>query len=447
MTGLYKFLFLIADFILLNLSILTAFYIFESDFFYLDKTGIVHLVLYSNLAWVFLIIVASPYSMSKSWKASKILKNQLAFIFIHLIVVLSLVVFLNRAYSLSSIALIYLLFLPLFFLVRIVMYYVRKIVTDPPSKRNFLIIGINDISFEVRKFYLLHPELNYRFIAYVEYEAAGFPLSKVQTICATSDVHEIYCCLPNVSSGQLRDLVSFGLDSLIKVKIVLDTKESDRLSIQLDRYNKQPGKNTIALDESWNQLMKRVFDLCFASIFILLVMSWLTPLLAIIIRFDSRGPVFFLQNRSGRDNVSFKCMKFRTMVVNTEADTKQATSNDPRITKLGAFLRKTSLDELPQFFNVFLGDMSVVGPRPHMLRHTDEYSKLIESFMGRHYVKPGVTGLAQCLGYRGETKTLVEMENRVRLDRYYIENWTFWLDIKIIFLTVISLIRGSDKAY
>lgn len=140
-------------------------------------------------------------------------------------------------------------------------------------------------------------------------------------------------------------------------------------------------------------------------------------------------------------------MKFRTMRVNVEADSKQATVDDPRVTKLGGFLRKTSIDELPQFINVFLGSMSIVGPRPHMLRHTDEYSKLIERFMGRQYVKPGITGLAQCLGYRGETRNLTDMENRVRLDRYYIENWTFWLDIKIIFLTIVSLIRGSEKAY
>ena len=135
------------------------------------------------------------------------------------------------------------------------------------------------------------------------------------------------------------------------------------------------------------------------------------------------------------------------MVVNHDSDTLQATKNDPRITKLGQFLRKSSIDELPQFINVLLGDMSVVGPRPHMLKHTEQYSKLIEKFLGRHYVKPGITGLAQCMGYRGETKTIEDMENRVRLDRYYIENWSFWFDIKIIFLTVVSLVRGSDKAF
>lgn len=135
------------------------------------------------------------------------------------------------------------------------------------------------------------------------------------------------------------------------------------------------------------------------------------------------------------------------MRVNVEANTKQATVDDPRITKLGRFLRKSSLDEIPQFFNVFMGSMSVVGPRPHMLKHTEEYSKLIDRFMARHYIKPGITGLAQCMGYRGETKHLSEMRNRVKLDRLYIESWTLMLDVKVIFLTVTGVVRGSEKAF
>jgi Undecaprenyl-phosphate glucose phosphotransferase len=289
-------------------------------------------------------------------------------------------------------------------------------------------------------------ELGYRFKGYIDFDTQNLPTQEVQKFCSENEVHEIYCCVPGMEYRKLKQLINFGLDSLIKVKVVL---ASHPQVIQLDRYEKLPVLNisTIPLDESVHQFIKRVFDIVFSSVFLLLVMSWLVPIMALIIKLDSRGSVFFLQDRSGKDNKSFKCMKFRTMIVNAESDTKQATKNDSRITKLGNFLRKSSIDELPQFINVFLGSMSVVGPRPHMLRHTDEYSKLIEAFMGRHYVKPGITGLAQCMGYRGETKTLEEMENRVRLDRYYIENWTFWLDIKIIFLTVVSLIRGSDKAY
>ena len=135
------------------------------------------------------------------------------------------------------------------------------------------------------------------------------------------------------------------------------------------------------------------------------------------------------------------------MSVNNDADHRQASRDDTRITTVGSFLRKTSLDELPQFLNVLSGEMSVVGPRPHMLKHTEEYSKVIGKFMARHYVKPGVTGLAQSKGYRGETKNIIDMKNRVKLDRFYIENWSFLLDVKIIVLTVFELLRGSEKAY
>jgi Undecaprenyl-phosphate glucose phosphotransferase len=449
MSNFNRIYLIISDFLLLNFSIFLASYGSDSSFWVNDKIGIVYLLIYSNLGWLFLVLVSEPYSITKSWAVTKIIKNQLAFIFIHLLIVASLIVFLNREYSTFQVLLIYLILTPFFFVSRIILFYIRKIVIKETEFRNYILIGRNKLSFEVRKFYLRNPDLHYHFLSYIDFESDKFPFQDVEDFCAQNEVHEIYCCAPNVESNQLQQLIAFGLNSLIKVKLITEPGAFDQSTIQLDKYDKLPGLNIaiIPLDESRNQFLKRIFDIAFSSIFILLVMSWLVPLLTIIIKLDSKGPVFFLQDRSGKDNKSFKCMKFRTMVVNREADMKQATANDPRITNLGAFLRKTSIDELPQFINVFLGSMSVVGPRPHMLKHTVEYSKLIETFMGRHYVKPGITGLAQCLGYRGETRTLEEMENRVRLDRYYIENWTFWLDIKIIFLTVVSLIRGSDKAY
>jgi len=135
------------------------------------------------------------------------------------------------------------------------------------------------------------------------------------------------------------------------------------------------------------------------------------------------------------------------MIVNNEADSKQASKNDSRITRIGNILRKTSLDELPQFINVILGNMSLIGPRPHPVKLNEQFATKISNIMSRHYVKPGITGLAQCMGYRGETQELMDMENRIRMDRFYIENWSFWLDIKIVFLTIVSLLRGSEKAY
>jgi len=170
-------------------------------------------------------------------------------------------------------------------------------------------------------------------------------------------------------------------------------------------------------------------------------------LLAFLIKLSSNGPVLFTQLRSGRDNKPFTCYKFRSMFVNGEQNSLQATKDDPRVTKIGAFLRKTSLDEFPQFFNVLLGHMSIVGPRPHMLSHTEQYSNLIDQFMVRHFIKPGITGWAQINGLRGETKTVNDMHERVKADVWYMENWSFPLDLKIIFMTAFNVLHGEKNAY
>jgi len=177
------------------------------------------------------------------------------------------------------------------------------------------------------------------------------------------------------------------------------------------------------------------------------VFTWLMPLMAILIKVNSRGPVFFRQQRSGKGNNVFTCLKFRTMRVNAEADELQATKGDVRITGMGRFLRKTNLDELPQFFNVLLGHMSVVGPRPHMLRHTEQYAALIDQFMVRHLIKPGITGWAQVHGFRGETSDTYKMEKRVEYDVWYIENWSLLLDLKIIVLTLGNMLKGEENAF
>jgi len=195
-----------------------------------------------------------------------------------------------------------------------------------------------------------------------------------------------------------------------------------------------------------NKIVKRAFDILFSLSVILLIFPWLFPIIAILIKLESRGPIFFLQERTGYWNKPFQFIKFRSMTVNTLSDTKQATRNDARVTKIGNFLRKSSLDEMPQFFNVLMGDMSVVGPRPHMLKHTEEYSNLIDTYMVRHRVKPGITGWAQINGYRGPTETLNKMESRVEYDVHYMKNWTFLMDIRCVIFTVINMIRGEKNA-
>jgi len=201
------------------------------------------------------------------------------------------------------------------------------------------------------------------------------------------------------------------------------------------------------LDDATNRLIKRTFDIAFSAAVIIILLSWLLPLLAVLIKVTSKGPVFFVQKRHGINNKTFRCLKLRTMRTGQEHQFKQATRNDDRVTPLGRFLRKTSLDEMPQFLNALVGDMAVVGPRPHALKHNEKFSPAIRNFWQRHTVKPGITGLAQIRGYRGDTSTIMRMKNRVRLDIFYIQNWTFILDVKIVWMTVVSLLRGDQNAF
>ena len=195
-----------------------------------------------------------------------------------------------------------------------------------------------------------------------------------------------------------------------------------------------------------NRIAKRSFDFVF-SFFVCLFLLPFIPIIGFIIICQSRGPIFFKQERTGLNGKSFMCYKFRSMHVNNDADTKQATKDDPRKFAFGEFMRKTNIDELPQFFNVLFGDMSVVGPRPHMVYHTEHYRKLIDKYMVRHFSRPGITGWAQVTGFRGETKELWQMEERIRRDIWYIENWSFWLDLKIILMTFTSFFKNDKNAY
>lgn len=448
MSSLVKIIFFIFDICLLNLSMLSAFY-FNSGFQLDHWADSIYLIIFSNISWLFLILVSQPYSVTKEWPVSKIIKSQIAFLVIHLLVTSALVVFLNRQYDISQIILFYFFFLILYFGYRLLFYYLRKFTIQKSDVTRFILIGRNDLAFEVRKFYLKNPAEKYQFVSYIEYEGTSFPIDKIQQICSTNNVQEIICCTPFEDKSIFKELIQFGLDSLIKVRLIFAFNNGLPSSIALQENDRLPGIDILAvkLDEPQNQILKRSFDIVFSILFFVFVLTWLIPIIAILIKIDSKGPVFFIQQRNGEGNRPFNCFKFRTMVVNNEADSKQATKNDSRITRMGKFLRKSSIDELPQFINVLKGEMSLIGPRPHPIKLNEKFQPLISNLLSRHYVKPGITGLAQCMGYRGETNTLADMENRVRLDRYYIENWTFWLDIKIVFLTVVSLIRGSDKAY
>ncbi len=217
---------------------------------------------------------------------------------------------------------------------------------------------------------------------------------------------------------------------------------------QLNNIGSMPVLSTLSNPlNSWtNRVLKRSFDLLVSGTFLIFYPLIYIPV-AIAVKASSPGPVYFRQKRTGYLGKDFDCLKFRTMKMNKDSDKAQATADDPRKTRLGAFLRKTSLDELPQFINVFRGDMSVVGPRPHMLIHTEQYTRLVDRYMVRHSVKPGITGWAQVNGYRGITDELWKMEKRVEYDVWYIEHWSFLLDLKIMVRTVWNAVRGEKNAF
>lgn len=272
---------------------------------------------------------------------------------------------------------------------------------------------------------------------------------KVEEFAIAKDIDEIYCTLPGTNDEKIPRMLNFAEKQMIRFYIVPEFYRNVKKSMVMEFLESVP-LLTIRrepLQAFYNRALKRSFDLVFSSVVLCTIFPILYVLIGFLIKRSSPGPIFFKQKRTGLYGHDFECYKFRTMRVNDQADTMQAVKDDSRKTKIGDFLRRTNLDEFPQFINVFKGDMSVVGPRPHMLKHTEQYSALIDKYMVRHLVKPGVTGWAQVSGYRGETKTLEQMEGRVKRDVWYIENWTFFLDLKIIVVTLVNMFRGDKNAY
>jgi undecaprenyl-phosphate galactose phosphotransferase/putative colanic acid biosynthesis UDP-glucose lipid carrier transferase len=275
-------------------------------------------------------------------------------------------------------------------------------------------------------------------------------LDEVTRFCKENHIHHMFVSLPHHQSTFINDLIHFCDNNLIRVKIIPEFSEYLSQSFYIDYVDHTPilKFREEPLESLSNKLVKRSFDLVFSIFVLVFIFSWLLPVVAICIKVSSPGPIFFVQERSGKRGDVFKCLKFRSMRVNQKSNVLQATRDDNRITSIGKFLRRTSLDEFPQFINVFKGEMSVVGPRPHMLKHTEVYGELINKFMVRHLAKPGITGWAQINGLRGETKKVEDMRKRAEADIWYLENWSILLDIKIIILTAWNiLIRKDENAY
>lgn len=266
---------------------------------------------------------------------------------------------------------------------------------------------------------------------------------------SVAQVNELYCGLPSNRKEDILPIINYCENHLIRFYNVPNLQNYLKRNVTMRRMSniivlsirKEP------LSVYYNRLLKRFFDFTVSTLFLCTLYPFMYIIIGTIIKLTSPGPVYFKQKRTGLDGKVFTCIKFRSMQINNECDMVQATKDDERITGIGKFLRHYNLDEFPQFINVWKDEMSIVGPRPHMVEHTEYYSKVINKYMLRHLVKPGITGYAQVSGFRGETKIISDMEGRIKKDIWYIENWTFWLDINIIVSTIVKMINGDDSAY
>lgn len=316
--------------------------------------------------------------------------------------------------------------------------------------RKTVIFGINKKTLALESFFNKNPEYGYIHKKTFSFkEKTTLNLSECFEYIKAENIDEIYCSISELSNHQINEIADFADNNLKILKFLPDNKEiySKKLKYEYYDYITILSLRNIPLEDSINTVLKRSFDIVFSSLIIVFILSWLTPIIAVFIKLESKGPVFFKQSRNGFNYQEFECYKFRSMMPNQDAHLYQATRDDHRVTKIGRLIRKTSIDELPQFFNVLFGDMSVVGPRPHMVSHTNIYAKRIDKFMVRHFVKPGITGLAQISGFRGEIESDKDIIGRVKYDIFYIENWSLLLDLKIITRTFINAVKGEEKAY
>ena len=316
--------------------------------------------------------------------------------------------------------------------------------------RKTIIIGNDESVAELKEFFINQKELGYENRMTFKFnKPSDLNLEECFEFIISRNIDEVYCSASELDESQISSLITFCENNFKILKFI--SKRGGLLSKKLktDTYGLSTVQSLreMPLSNDLNTILKRTFDVVFSLFVIVFLLSWITPMIALIIKIESRGPVFFKQTRNGIKFREFICYKFRSMIENNDADIQQATKNDKRVTKIGKILRKTSLDELPQFFNVLIGNMSVVGPRPHMIKENERYSKSVDKFMVRHFVKPGITGLAQVKGYRGEVETDEDIINRVKYDIYYLENWSLILDLNIVFLTTINFLTGQKKAY
>lgn len=456
-----KLLFVCWDLLLLNyaiyLSAIVRFGNLHQLFLKDEKT----ITLLANLVWIGLLMQKDSHRIIRIEYIESILRRTIKKIFVHIALIVIFVVFLQYE-DISRIRLLY-FYLFFFALLMISRYILMKLLKYLRAKgynfKKFIIIGANETGEKMRKTLAKDLTFGYKFLGFFDEKDLAvrnshLPITgqfeDVEEYILKEKVDEVYVALHIDKVEVINKLTKICEQNLVRIKFIPDFQlytKSNKVEVAFYENTPVLILRPEPLELAVNRLIKKIFDLFFSISVIVLIFPWLFPIVMLIIKLESPGPIFFKQDRSGRDNKSFSCFKFRSMYVNDLAHNKQARKGDDRITKFGAFMRKTSIDELPQFFNVLLGNMSVVGPRPHMVNLAKEYGALIDNYSVRHYAKPGITGWAQINGYRGETRQLVDMENRVECDIWYIENWSLFLDVKIIIRTIMNIVHGEENAY
>ncbi len=414
-----------------------------------------HFYIFSLLiptAWIFTTLQTQFYEVYRYTPLTKIFSLILVQFVVFVLVVFAFFGFFSELNNASSTIIRYILYVfsGIIFFKLSIFFLLKKYRTALGGNyRRVVIFGVNSKTVQLEHFFKSNKAYGYQVRGKFDIHDPKVSLEKTFSFIIENNIDEIYCSIAEFTNDQIREIADFADNNLKILKFIPDNKEIFTKKMEYQYLGITPvlAMRTIPIDTSINQFVKRAFDIMVSLIVLVGLLSWLTPIIAFIIKLDSKGPVFFKQKRNGLDYKEFYCYKFRSMRPNETADLHQVTRNDERITRIGSFIRKTSIDELPQFINVLKGDMSVVGPRPHMVSHTHMYAERIDKFMVRHFIKPGITGLAQVSGYRGEVESDNDIINRVKFDIFYVENWSLLLDIKIIIITVIKALTGDEKAY
>lgn len=422
-------------------------------YFFQNRYELLSFSIFASVSWIILSLRSNFYAIYRFTHVVKIVSLLLKQGLLYTLIVFAFFGFNNFVQSEPYLVIKYVLVT--FLVIAVVKFTIffllkRYRLVLGGNNRKTVIIGKNKKTEQLQKFFNDNPEYGYQ-LKHV-FDIRNEDKTDIEAAfeyVLQNNIDEIYSSVAELTNKELIKLIDFADNNLKILKFLPDNKEIYTKKLEFDYYGVLPilSLRKIPIDEPFNQVIKRIFDIVLALCILIGLLSWLTPILAVLIKLDSKGPVFFKQKRNGLDYKEFFCYKFRSMKPNPTADLYQVTRGDQRITRIGKFLRKTSIDELPQFINVLKGDMSVVGPRPHMVSHTHMYAERIDKFMVRHFVKPGITGLAQVSGYRGEVETDEDIINRVRLDIFYIENWSLLLDIKIAFQTIYNAVKGEEKAY